>query len=111
MSLSLSNIALSFEFPDCYYRTSISPEFLLQKGLLLLACKVLFWRSHLRVEQVVQELDGKTTRQEGNSEDKIDLEGLVGNGHEEFDIRKVIGRVAEVEDMLGEAGRRMSGME
>ncbi|KAJ4297821.1 hypothetical protein N0V90_005717 [Kalmusia sp. IMI 367209] len=89
-----SRILLSFEFSDCYYRIHLTPDFLAEDILLLVACKVLFWKGHLQIERMLQELEdaGERLRKEG---ERTDLGPLV-----EKDMGYMVKRVGELDEML-----------
>lgn len=70
-------VLLSFEFDDCYYRLRVSPESLAKECLLVVTCRVMFWKSHMRVEKMMREgRGGKLVERCG----RIDLRPLVGDG-------------------------------
>lgn len=68
---------LHFDFKDCFHYSSFSSHLLQSNGVLLLACKVLFWKSHLRVERAVREAEGEVFE---TSKGRVDLGALVGEG-------------------------------
>lgn len=84
---------LRFEFDDCFYRAPVDPQFFQDNGILLLACKVLFWKSHLRVERAVREAEGREVElHRGKGDGRVDLENLVGEG-----VGKLMERGREVQ--------------
>ncbi|KAL5393635.1 hypothetical protein PMIN06_006814 [Paraphaeosphaeria minitans] len=86
-------VLLSFEFEDCYCRMRVSPESLAKTCLLVLACQVLFWKSHLRFETMLREArDGKLVEGGG----RADLGPLVGEG-----VGKVVETGKGVEGLIG----------
>ncbi|KAF2446955.1 hypothetical protein P171DRAFT_429901 [Karstenula rhodostoma CBS 690.94] len=86
-------ILLSFEFDDCYCRLHVSPELLARDCLLVVACQVLFWKSHLRVETMVRKARGGTLVEKGG---RTDLGPLVGEG-----VGKVVETGKGVDGLIG----------
>ncbi|KAL1605432.1 hypothetical protein SLS60_004982 [Paraconiothyrium brasiliense] len=87
------SILLSFEFEDCYCRMHVSPGFLVKDCLLVVACQVLFWKSHLRVEKMVMEARGAKLKE---TDGRTDLGVLVGEG-----VGKVVEAGRDVDGMIG----------
>lgn len=70
-------VTLAFDFEDCFCRMRVEREQLRKDFLLVWACQVLFWKSHLRVEAMVRESrGGKLVVRKG----RVDLGPLVGEG-------------------------------
>ncbi|KAJ4356051.1 uncharacterized protein N0V89_004078 [Didymosphaeria variabile] len=92
------SILMSFEFDDCYCRMRVCPGFLAKDCLLVVACQVLFWKSHLRVEKMVREARGANLK---GIDGRTDLGGLVGEG-----VEKVVETGWEVDGMIG----RLAGL-
>lgn len=89
--------SLSFEFDDCYYRTRVDPAFLRENGVLLMACKVLFWKSHLRIEKAIKEAEGENGAAKLSGKGGMtDLTNLVGGG-----VEALMERGRQVEGLMG----------
>ncbi|KAF1949200.1 hypothetical protein CC80DRAFT_540449 [Byssothecium circinans] len=70
----LKAIPLSFEFEDCFYRTTISPSSFMEQSILMLACQVLFCQSQARIQRMMEEFEGEGGGERGK---KVDLEAWV----------------------------------
>lgn len=80
----VQQVALSFEFTDCYYRTIVDADAFLSKSILLLACQVLFCQSQVSIcrmlrefDEVVDEGDGERAEAWMEDRERVDLEPLV----------------------------------
>lgn len=74
----------------------VSPEFLSKDCLLVAACQVLFWKSHLRVEKMVREARGGVLKGR-DAKGRTDLGSLVEKG-----VGRVVEVAGKVEGLLGQ---------
>ncbi|KAF2689616.1 hypothetical protein K458DRAFT_427746 [Lentithecium fluviatile CBS 122367] len=78
---SIRQIPVSFEFPDCYYRISVSPGAFVERSILLLACHVLFCQSQARIRMMMREYEERRGDEKegrtGQERERVDLEPLV----------------------------------
>ncbi|KAH7116777.1 hypothetical protein B0J11DRAFT_100726 [Dendryphion nanum] len=78
-SPKIGTVPMSFEFPDCYYRTEVRKDVFLSKSILLLACQVMFCQSQVRIDELLAAFeDGRLKAMPVR--DRADLKGLVERG-------------------------------
>jgi hypothetical protein len=89
------HVPVSFLFPECYFAGTLAKGDVASKSLFFLACQVVFARSEMRVEALLE-----TLRDDDDDDDEV---VVVAEEEGEGDVAE--GDVAEGEEVRGGSGR------